>query len=268
MQLLEKNKKILALVISSAIAGAAIGTVCLLNLPFFYELPGYAALKVFVLATVVFAAVAFFFINWFVSPNLPNRAALGSWLSIGIITLVLFVSFVFLAPYYWTIPRLQQIELCYASSNPGDQLHILEVHDLNNTRRYSPQSLAFQSYPITIAANSCVQGKEAALVDINQVTGDHGLGLTVDQQTDLQRLTVRINSSHKISSLGDHDGIPDTESIKVSEGKITDTTSISDPWNRKWMMLARWGSIVASSIFLAFVVFGISETITARMDEQ
>ena len=60
---------------------------------------------------------------------------------------------------------------------------------------------------------------------------------------------------------------PGNERLALDVDPNRPDTFLVDPWGRQWMMLARWGSLISSSAYMALVLFGISEKIIVGAEQ-
>ncbi len=252
---------------SSALLGGAISLLGLLNLPAFYSLDATEMIRRYLIAFFLFSIAAYFCTKWFIWPYLATYFDRYNRLLIGSITLILLALFIFASPYFWTIPEIQRVAICYEPENMSTSLTILETHDVKDGREYPPQALGWQKYPIVVTANACVQGSELALTALNLQDSGHSFGITVDQQDDQQHVTLKLDKAKALFPLGDHDRIPNTEGLIIDHDPTRPPNLVADPWARKWMLLARWVSIVLTAPYFAVVLFGMSETVIMNTDQ-
>jgi hypothetical protein len=260
-------KEILIPAALSVLLGAALGMLSLLNLSAFYELDSRGQVKWFLIALLLFGIAGFFFTRWFLLPYYRDYRDHSNLLLIGFLSAILLALLVFSSPYFWTVPQIQQVSICYEASSPSEHLDVFEAHDTESGREYSPQSLGSLVYPIEIAANACIEGTEMALTALSLKDYGHGFGITVSQKDSLQRATLRLNNATRTYSLEDRDGILQTESLSVEPNAPKQDTFVVEPWGRKWMMVARWASIIFGSAYLALILFGISGRIVGGSDQ-
>ncbi len=240
---------------------------CLLNLPAFYDRSQPAMIGLFLGVLLLFGIAIFFCTIWFVLPYVRSYADRRNLLLIVLLFVILLAVSVTSSPYLWTVPQIQHVAVCYESPNKSDHLDLLEAHDAQSNREYSPQSLGSQKYPILIAPNACIEGTVMALTPMSSPALGNGFAVTVSQKDDQDRATIRLNNAKKTYSLGNQDGIPNTESLSVDADPARAGTFVTDPWGRKWMVLAKWASLVLSSAYMALLLFGVSETVIARADQ-
>lgn len=249
----------------SGLSGAAISALCLFNLPWFYELGRTATVWILLMSVLLLGLVAFFFTKWFVLPYYHGYTGGSNLWSIGILGAVLLFIFLTSSPFYWAVPQLQRVSICYISAQPGDSMQLFEIHDSSNQREYPPQAVGYQKYPIQIAANSCIQGSVIALINLKRGEPDHGLAATVEQKSASESVRISINRQEEDFALNDHDGLQKTEKVSSLAG-IHREAVITAPWGAPWFKVLKWGSIALSSAYLALVLFGISETILSSSE--
>lgn len=254
-------------ILFSTILGGALSIVCLLNLPAFYDQSQTGMIGLFLGVLLLLGIVTFFFTKWFLLPYVRSYADRSNVLLIALLVMILLAVFASSSSYLWTIPQIQHVAVCYESPNKSDHLSLLEAHDTQSNREYSPQSLGSRIYPISIAANTCLESTVMALVPASSPASGNGFAVTVSQKDNQDRATIRLNNAKKTYSLGDQDGVRNTESLSVDADPAKPGTFVMDPWGRKWMTLAKWASIMLSSAYIALLLFGISETIIARTDQ-
>jgi hypothetical protein len=248
-------------ILISAVLGGALSVLCLLNLPVFYDQSQRGMIGLFLGVLLLFGIGIFFSTKWFVLPYVRSYSDWSNLLLIALLVMILLALFVTSSPYLWTVPQIQHIAVCYESPNESDHLDLLEAHDIQTNREYSPQSLGSENYPISIAANTCLEGTLLALTAVSPHGWAHGFAVTVSQKGDQEQATLRLNNAKKIFPLGNQDGIQSTETLSVDADPTRPGTFVLDPWGRKWMTLAKWASVVLSSAYVALVLYGISETV-------
>ena len=266
MKQISPRAEILGRIFLSGLFSFSLSTICLLNLPYFYELPQPAMIREFLIVLILFGLMVFFSLGWFALPYYRNYLRGNALWFMSTVTVILSVFFAFSLPFLWTIPQIQQVSICYESKNPSGQLQLFNVYDPTDGREFPPQSVGYQRYPITMPANSCITGVAIALPKSNFSDFAHNLGITVDKKNNDDTVRIELNGVRTSVSLGAASGETNTQDIRVSLGSRRGTL-ILDPWGRKWMSAAKWSSIVLSSIYLALVLFGVTERIILGDDQ-
>ena len=267
MKQILQHKGIAVMAGLSALAAAGLTTLCLLNIPSFYELDQPGKVKLFLLVLAGFAIAAFFATRWFVLPYTRSYTDRGNALLIALLGAILLAAFVFSSPYLWTIPQIQDIAICYESENASEHLSVVDARDAGSNRLYSPESLGSQKYPIAIAANTCLEGTEVALTAMEVRDFGHALAVTVNLKNVHGRAVLRLNNLKKSYALDSQGASPGNERLALDVDPNRPDTFLVDPWGRQWMMLARWGSLISSSAYMALVLFGISEKIIVGAEQ-
>ncbi len=257
---LSPREEIAVAVLLSALLGAALAILCLLNLPYFYELDRPGTIITALITWIGLGCVAFLSMKWLVQPFYSSYSERGNIWFLSIFSLVILATIKLSSPYLWNIPELQHIAVCYIPASRSGEIKVLDMYDTQNGRQYPPQAVGYQQYPITIAAKGCIKGEVIALVGTDPREALHGLGALVDARTAEDSLRISINSQSTTLPLGNHSASANTETVASVAG-AAQSLRLNTPWTSTWLKAARWLSTALGSGYLALVLFGITERI-------
>ena len=254
-----KLGKYLLLFFLSVIFGVSLTILVLLNLPFFYELDKPNSIKIFLIVSAIFSMLILLSKRFLsVSLEYIRRKDKSSIAFFIIMTVVLGSAFYFLSPYYWTIPTISRIDICYKSNNPIDTVNLFEINDLDTNRLYPPESLGYNTYPIQIASGKCAKGRILALLRKNEDW--QGVAVVLEEKENGNFVQAGINEKLNTFPLVDTDGILQKETIPLQTGTGM-AEALFHPWGGNSLALVKWISLFGGSVYLGLFLFGITEVI-------
>ena len=252
-----KLGKYLLLFFLSVIFGVSLTILVLLNLPFFYELDKPNSIKIFLIVSAIFSMLILLSKRFLsVSLEYIRRKDKSSIAFFIIMTVVLGSAFYFLSPYYWTIPTISRIDICYKSNNPIDTVNLFEINDLDTNRLYPPESLGYNTYPIQISSGKCAKGRILALLRKNEDW--QGVAVVLEEKENGNFVQAGINEKLNTFPLVDTDGILQKETIPLQTGTGM-AEALFHPWGGNSLALVKWISLFGGSVYLGLFLFGITE---------
>jgi hypothetical protein len=253
------NVENLGLAFISILFGISLSMVCLLNFAYFYEFEDAQKVRFFLIGIVCFTLLIFLALRAYVLPIRRKYLERKKLLLIGFLGLVLLRILFYSSYYYWSIPQIHAINICYDTNNLSEHLKLFELHDANTGEQYLPSSLGYPHYPILIAANTCAQGRIISLPLRNK--NWEGVVAVFEEKIAPDTVRTKLNNGmEETTALINHDQIAGTENILISQG-ATRGILITNPWDKGWFVVIKWLSLVLSSALLALILFAISETI-------
>jgi hypothetical protein len=260
------NMENLMLAFISILLGISLSIVCLLNFAYFYEFADAQKIRLFLIVMVCFTLIIFLVLRAYVLLIRHKYLERKKLLFIGFLGLVLLRILFYSSYYYWSIPQIHTINICYDTNNLSEHLKLFELHDAKTGEEYLPSSLGYHYYPIVIAANTCAEGRIISLPLRNK--NWEGVVAVFEEKIAPNTVRTKLNNSmEETTTLINHDQIAGTENILISHG-VTSGIPITNPWDKGWFVVIKWLSLVLSSALLALILFAISETIIAGSNHK
>ena len=239
------TKRLLAVLYSSIIS-LSLSTLVLLNTPDYYSLNRLDSIKATLFSLISFFLITYYFLEKLILPFYKTYRNGQNLLFILIISLVLFGSIFFLSPYYWMNPEAHPTEICYYSDSfqKGQYLRVNEIRDKLTNRLFPPESLGFANYPIYIKSDNCIRGALIALVNNNEIW----------------------SGADVIYFAKSPDAVVEKSILKKVDG-IAGQTVMFQILKSNWFNFAKLIALAMSSIYLASILFGLSEMMTTDNQE-
>jgi hypothetical protein len=161
---ISRQAKILIMIGLSFLIGMSLSALCLLNLSWFYEQSTPIQLRTFALLTIGFSLLVFFTTKRLILTNLIQLFQLKNLVFLLLFTVFLVVLLSISAVYYWSVPEVQSVKMCFEAEEAQVSVSIQELNDASTNRLFAPDSFGVDRYPIRIASGSCAQGTIINLV--------------------------------------------------------------------------------------------------------
>ena len=253
----------LPLLFFSAVFGGSLSILCLFNLPLFYEQERSGWLTTFLITFILFSlAITLSFklllipLNYFKDKNTVNI------LFVAFLSFFLANVFYFTSSYYWSTPNFQSVEICYESNDLSRILNLNSISDVGTGRVFPANFFGYENYPISIPTHTCLTG------GIRTVQRWQGIIIDLDEKSGDDFIKVKINRQNTIWPLADNDGIAAREVITVPASAYRGSPIYPDMFSGNTVLFIKWVSLILSSVYLAMLIFALSEIIIFPNDQQ
>lgn len=249
------------LLFAAVLLGGSLAVLFLFNLPLFYELETVGFGAAFLITWAIFTLLIISSRKVLLLPLAHFREKnKSSIVFVFLLGLLLAGTFYFTQSYYWSIPRIHSLVICFESNDPAGTLELLMARDRKIGREYPAEMFGHRQYPISIASGSCITTYIRTVQDWTGVTLDVG-------KTDPGNLITTINKTETVFPLVGNDGISQ-ESIFAFSGSRGITPIYPELFSGLALTSIKWVALLLSSFYLAFFVFGLVELILSSQDKR
>ncbi len=262
MNIKSQNKRSFLPWVSSILLGGSLSILCLFNLPLFYEQDRLGMVRTFVATLVIFCLVAAFSSKLLLIPLKYFQVKdITSMIFVTLLSLIFMGIFYFTSSYYWSTPKFQSVEICYSSGTPAAELKLYSISDPRIGRVFPAKFFGPTSYPILISANTCITG------GIRTVQKWQGIILDLEAKENDGSITIEINRQITRKSLGSDDDSVGRKNINIPAGPFRGSPIYPNIFSNNLLIFSKWIALILSAIYLAMVVFAISEIILLLVEE-
>jgi len=256
--------KILIIIGLSILIGMSLSALCLLNISWFYEQTTTVQLRSFGILVIGFCLIVFFTTKRLILPIFGVLSQLKNLLFIILLIAFLVLVLSIGAVYYWSIPEIHSVRMCFESEEAHLSVSIQELNEANTNRLFAPGSFGVDRYPIRIASGSCVQGTIVNLVSqFPRWWIFPKVALILEDLPQSGRLEIYLND---VRSVVDFNPKMSSEII-IDEG-LMNGIERRIPWGQSWFLGVKFLAIVISAVFISLFLFGlIEEMITFSFKE-
>lgn len=245
----------------SLLFGGGLAVLVLFNLPFFYHLNKIDAIQTIVSVVFFFSLiVGFSYRILFIPIRAFQDRNTVSVILVSVLSLMLGGIYSLTSVNYWLLPQLHHVEICYQSEEqPDSSVKLLKLYDFKTGRFYPASDVEQNKYPVLIPSGTCIAGDVQALV--REGAEWEGLAAVFSTKSENAEIFIGINSVMANLPLAITNIKDNTATIVLQAGV---ENGLDDPfWGAGWLALLKWGSLILSAVYSAFLVFGVSELIVS-----
>jgi len=233
----------------------------LLNLPFFYEQSPQEKTITITLVSSLFFVLIFFASKIFILPYKQLFLKGKNLLFVAVMTIILTATFALSTVYYWSIPKVHAIEICFDADKGDGSVVIESLMDPNRTRIYSPQRFNNSDYPLLLPSGNCLTGE---IVNLNSFFPRWWivprLAIYLAEDPPYGRFSVKVNETVSVVSFDDDYGNIYAGKIEFNEG-FDQGTLLKQPWRQRWFLGIKAVWVIIGATYLSFLLWGITERV-------
>jgi len=256
-----KTTKTIIFTVILLLSAISITMLSLLNLPFFYEKSHTEKAIAISLISLAFFLLTYFGGNIFI---LPYKRMFLEWknlLFVAVMTVILTATFALSTVYYWSIPNIHTIEMCYDADKGDGSVMIESLMDPNRTRIYSPQKFKNSEYPLLVQSGNCINGE---IVNLDSLIPRWWivprLTIYLAEEPPYGRFSVKVNEVESVVYFDDDYGNIYAGKLEFNEG-FDQGTMIKQPWRQRWFFGVQAIWVIIGATFFSFLLWGITERI-------
>jgi len=265
---LSKKSITITNIILSIVVGACLAGLILLNLTSFYENDTSKQVAIFILVMAIISLFAFFANKAFILPYFEKFKELKTWVFIGLMFIILTISFSIGADHYWAMPIIHKVEICFDAEENVGNLIIDDIVDPNTNRQYSLHSFGLSRYPFTINSGTCINGDLVNLVRRSPRWWIVPRVKFIIKSTPPDgRFYVAINDIPSVVYFDQDAEERFNSEVIVNEG-FEQGNPIKIPWRKAWFFALKSGGVLLSSFYLSVFFFGLTEQIISYPKDE
>jgi hypothetical protein len=234
---------------------------CLLRLAFFYEQNNNQRILTSLLITLMFCGLVFIAYNTLILPFLSLYLKWKNVIFIILMIIILISTSSINSLYYWSIPKENNIEICFDAAEGSKNLQIHKLIESHTKRLYSPVSFGVDQYPIIIPSGECVNGKIITMYwKYTLMLFFPSLTAVVQKEPPDGRFYLSINDVPSVVYFDKNAEEPIGNEVNFNEG-IEDGETLPFVIHKYLYTAVKAICLIVSSIFLSLFFFGLTEKI-------
>lgn len=256
-----KTSRTIILIILLLVTSISLTAVFLLNLPFFYQQNNHTKLTTFVITFAGFFLLDSLLLKVLVFSYLKNAIKLKNLFLIGFLIIFLIITIGIGSNYYWSVPTLHHVEICFDAEDGSSTIIIPELtHHISN-RLFPPEGFGLENYPLFLESGECVQGTVMTLYRrVMRFWNQPGMTVFIRQDPPDGRLFLNVNNTPTAVYFDqDSEEQPDNE-VTVTAG-FESGLRMDSPWDKTWFMAVKLLGVGFSAFGLALFLFGFTERV-------
>jgi len=256
-----KVTRIALLLLLSLLVAVSLSGRILFSLPFFYEQNNNQRILTSLLITLMFCGLVFIAYNTLILPFLSLYLKWKNVIFIILMIIILISTSSINSLYYWSIPKENNIEICFDAAEGSKNLQIHKLIESHTKRLYSPVSFGVDQYPIIIPSGECVNGKIITMYwKYTLMLFFPSLTAVAQKEPPDGRFYLSINDVPSVVYFDKNAEEPIGNEVNFNEG-IEDGETLPFVIHKYLYTAVKAICLIVSSIFLSLFFFGLTEKI-------
>ena len=240
---------------------ASLTITSLFRLPLIYEQTVQERTTIFIIFGLIILALILIASLFFILPIISLFINKNAILFIVILSLILSIAFVLSSAHYWAAPEIHKLDICFTGDAESTSLNIQKLVNPNTNRLFPPDSFGFSRYPITVESGQCIHGRVIFLISpLTQALIGYQITATIGESPPDGRLLVSVNETPSVIYFDQAANNQNPEIVVLRDG-FSQGIMLRNPYKQYWFIGMKLIAIIISSIFIALLLFSLTEEI-------
>jgi len=256
-----KATRIITITVLVLLVSISLSAISLMNFPSFYHQSTQGKITIVLITMVIILVPVFFISKTLILPCLFSFKKIKNLIFIVVLIIVLSATIAISSKYYWSVPVIHDIEICFDADDATSIINIRELNHPVTNLLYPPDSFGSNRYPFPIESGECINGSVMTFYRrIMRFWNTPGISVIIPGNPTEGRLYVSANEIPSVVNF-DNDAEADTNNIITIYEGFDLGKKIDSPWNQHWFVGIRALAVFISAVFFSLFLFGLSEKI-------
>ena len=256
-----KSTRVAILIFTVLIISLSLSSLCLLNFPWFYHQNTRDKVNTLVLLMTIFSILVYTALKLIMLPNFKDYFKVKNIIFIIILFLFLTVTTGINSNYYWSVPEISPIEICFDAEDEISSLTINELNHAVTNELFPSINFGSKRYPLTLESESCINGNIMTFWRPKMwFWNPPGMTIIVQESPPDGRLFVSANDIPSVIYFDQDAENPIGREVIFTDG-FNQGLKIDDPYNHYWFWGVKALGVIFPSLFLSIFFFSLSQKI-------
>lgn len=247
---------------------ASLTITSLFRLPIIYEQADQERTLIFIIFSLIILALILSGSILFILPNISLFMDKKTYIFLIVLSLILTAVFVLSSAHYWAAPEIHKIDICFTGELESTSLNIQKLVNPNTNQLFPPDSFGFSRYPITVKSGQCIHGRVIFLISpLTQALIGYQITATIGESPPDGRLLVSVNETPSVIYFDQDAENQNPEKVVLKDG-FSQGIMLRNPYKQYWFIGMKLIAIIISSIFIALLLFGMTEEIFSFSNQK